>query len=125
MIVRWLSLGMDPAGPFFEGYDNRVRLNPTDAKFVDVIHSNAKPMTQGGAGMYAACGHVDFYPNGGREQPGCPNQISGVFKKILSLDFGGIPFLSLPYCQERGRGEKGGEGREMRGKERGGGERDR
>lgn len=81
---------MDPAGPFFENFDLSVRLDPSDAKFVDVIHSNAKPMIQGGAGMYAACGHVDFYPNGGQDQPGCPNPFSGTLKKVLSLDFYGM-----------------------------------
>ena len=33
-------IGLDPAGPFFESYDTRVRIDRTDAKFVDVIHSN-------------------------------------------------------------------------------------
>lgn len=31
--------GLDPAGPYFENTDTRVRLDPSDAKFVDVIHS--------------------------------------------------------------------------------------
>lgn len=34
-------LGLDPAGPYFEGTPPEVRLDPTDANFVDVIHSNA------------------------------------------------------------------------------------
>lgn len=34
-------LGLDPAGPFFEGTPPIVRLDPSDARFVDVIHSNA------------------------------------------------------------------------------------
>jgi len=80
---------MDPAGPFYEGSDERVRLNPSDAKFVDVIHSNGKPITSAGAGMFASCGHVDFYPNGGKSQPGCPDFYSNVWKTILRLDFSG------------------------------------
>lgn len=34
-------LGLDPAGPYFEGTPPEVRLDPSDASFVDVIHSNA------------------------------------------------------------------------------------
>lgn len=80
---------MDPAGPLYETYDPRIRLDPTDAIFVDVIHSNAKKLVDMGAGMYTPCGHVDFYPNGGQEQPGCPDPIKGAIGKLLSLNFNG------------------------------------
>lgn len=32
---------MDPAGPYFHDTPNEVRLDPSDANFVDVIHTNA------------------------------------------------------------------------------------
>lgn len=53
---------MDPAGPFFETYDARTRVDSTDAKFVDVIHSNGDNLLLGNFGMALAVGHVDFYP---------------------------------------------------------------
>ncbi|XP_064624490.1 pancreatic lipase-related protein 2-like [Lineus longissimus] len=72
--------GLDPAGPYFEGTDIAVRLDPSDAQFVDVIHTDADSLLgavtgNGGMGMNQPCGHVDFYPNGGQEQPGCDNSI--------------------------------------------------
>lgn len=42
------------------------KLDPTDAEFVDVIHTNA--LVQG---KLEQCGHVDFYMNGGIMQTGC------------------------------------------------------
>lgn len=39
---------MDPAGPLFERYAEQVRLDPSDAKFVDVIHSDALPIEDAG-----------------------------------------------------------------------------
>ena len=75
---------MDPAGPLFEGYDPEVRLDPTDADFVDVIHSNGESLFFGGLGAYSAMGHVDFYPNGGRMQKGCSNIFLGAVSDIFS-----------------------------------------
>ncbi|KAL7736975.1 hypothetical protein ACLKA6_008834 [Drosophila palustris] len=61
---------LDPALPLFEGNSSNRRLGPSDARFVDVIH------TDGGIlGNPTAMGHADFYPNGGRPlQPGCARQ---------------------------------------------------
>lgn len=87
--------GLDPAGPFFEGLDEEVRLNPSDAGFVDVVHSNGKPLMDGGAGMFAPCGHVDFYPNGGKQQPGCPNPFLKSITDVLKFDFEGKCFILI------------------------------
>uniref|UniRef100_A0A8C8VLV7 Lipase H n=1 Tax=Pelusios castaneus TaxID=367368 RepID=A0A8C8VLV7_9SAUR len=62
--------GLDPAGPLFNGRPPEERLDPTDAQFVDVIHSDID-----GLGYREALGHIDFYPNGGTDQPGCPQTI--------------------------------------------------
>ncbi|XP_071293450.1 lipase member H isoform X4 [Agelaius tricolor] len=64
----WLcAAGLDPAGPLYRGTAPSERLDPTDAQFVDVIHSDTD-----GLGYGEALGHIDFYPNGGTDQPGCP-----------------------------------------------------
>lgn len=34
--------GLDPAEPFFQGMPAHVRLDPTDAELVDVIHTDGK-----------------------------------------------------------------------------------
>lgn len=65
--------GLDPAGPFFEGKHSAVRLDQKDAKFVDVIHTNTEIALGIGLGSKDPSGHVDFYVNGGKHQPGCPS----------------------------------------------------
>uniref|UniRef100_A0A2H1W795 SFRICE_006928 n=1 Tax=Spodoptera frugiperda TaxID=7108 RepID=A0A2H1W795_SPOFR len=57
---------LDPAGPCFSNLGSDLRLSKEDADFVDVIHTDA-----GVYGLNEAIGHVDFYPNGGSEQPNC------------------------------------------------------
>ena len=78
-IVRTIHMcsGLDPAGPLFEGYDPRVRLDKSDAEYVDVIHSNGESLIVGGFGVWEPIGHVDFYPNGGRAQSGCQHLLIG------------------------------------------------
>ncbi|KAL6441407.1 hypothetical protein ACFW04_003552 [Cataglyphis niger] len=63
--------GLDPASPLFETIsgivDPEYRLDPTDAQFVDVIHTSGPTF-----GFLAPLGHADFYPNDGKiPQPGC------------------------------------------------------
>jgi len=65
--------GMDPAGPYFQWMPTFVRLDPSDATLVDIIHSNGVAnFALGGWGSSQPMGHLDFYPNGGAHQPGCP-----------------------------------------------------
>ncbi|CAG2119107.1 unnamed protein product, partial [Medioppia subpectinata] len=49
------------------------RLTKSDALFVDVIHTETvrRGAFQWGTGMAKSIGHIDFYPNGGLDQPGC------------------------------------------------------
>lgn len=44
------SIRKDPAGPLFEGAHIAARLDESDAKFVDVIHSNGENLILGGLG---------------------------------------------------------------------------
>lgn len=50
--------------PYFENTDPKVRLDPTDAIFVEAIHTDGTATLQVGLGLFQAVGHIDFYPNG-------------------------------------------------------------
>uniref|UniRef100_UPI0037E7B78E inactive pancreatic lipase-related protein 1-like n=1 Tax=Semicossyphus pulcher TaxID=241346 RepID=UPI0037E7B78E len=64
--------GLDPTEPYFQGANASVRLDTSDATFVDVIHTDGLPFdSKLGLGMTQSVGHVDFYPNGGELMPGC------------------------------------------------------
>ncbi|PIK62059.1 putative pancreatic lipase-related protein 2 isoform X1 [Apostichopus japonicus] len=64
--------GLDPAGPGFSSQsDSRCRLDPSDADFVDNIHTDDDTY-----GTSTDMGHVDFYPNGGSTQPNCLTDIA-------------------------------------------------
>lgn len=68
---NFFAKGLDPASPLFETItgivDPEYRLDPTDAQFVDVIHTSGPVF-----GSLVPLGHADFYPNNGKiPQPGC------------------------------------------------------
>lgn len=63
--------GLDPAEPHFGKLGPPVRLDKTAAKYVDVVHTDASQILIRGLGIYERIGHVDYYPNGGSNQPGC------------------------------------------------------
>ncbi|CAH2062488.1 unnamed protein product, partial [Iphiclides podalirius] len=72
--------GLDPALPLFDKVPPEQRLDPSDAEFVDVIHTDA-----GIFGFPHSIGHADFYPNGGKSpQPGCNLEV--VLSKQLLLN---------------------------------------
>lgn len=63
---------LDPAGPLFSESDANDRASPGDCKYVEVIHTNG-----GLLGFLNPIGDSDFYPNGGKSQPGCGIDLVG------------------------------------------------
>ncbi|XP_060604009.1 inactive pancreatic lipase-related protein 1-like isoform X2 [Ruditapes philippinarum] len=79
--------GLDPAGPLFTKTDPAVHLDPSDALFVDAIHSDGAPIEDAGFGTLSQLGHMDFYPNGGQIQPGCPPPVKTTVEQLLTFQF--------------------------------------
>lgn len=74
--------GCDPAYPLYYDTADNEELNKNDAKFVDIIHTDA-----GVLGGPTSTGHADFYPNGGkRPQPMCGSALW----QLLSILFLGM-----------------------------------
>lgn len=75
-------IGIDPAGPGFDGCSDRVRLDKTDCTLVTSIHTSqfqsvTKLLANDGAGTKEKTGHCDFWANRGKEQPSCPKNVFG------------------------------------------------
>lgn len=68
--------GLDPTIFFYGGTNNSRDLDPSDAHFVDVLHTGA-----GILGQWSPSGHADFYMNGGTSQPGCAS--TTIFRKYF------------------------------------------
>lgn len=75
--------GLDPAGWLYENTNST--LNKQDAKYVDVIHTNAGSIRNFRIGLNESVGHVDFYPNGGTVQTGCKNASKFPYKDYLEV----------------------------------------
>lgn len=68
--------GLDPAGPFYDGCDEDIRLDKSDCRLVQVIHTSAESNPVIGAaslnfGTYYKSGHCDFWINCGHSQGPC------------------------------------------------------
>lgn len=74
--------GLDPAGPYFQELDDpSAHLWHTDAQFVEVIHTDGRDKYYDkkrdrilSIGTNKTLGHVDLFPNGGKQQPACENK---------------------------------------------------
>ena len=75
-------VAMDPALPNFITAAAGQRVSRDDAKYVQVIHTNA-----GFLGYLKSVGHVDFYPNGGSKQVGCVIDLGGSCSHSLSYEY--------------------------------------
>ncbi|XP_064120585.1 pancreatic lipase-related protein 3-like isoform X3 [Macrobrachium nipponense] len=69
--IRMAKTRLDPAAPWFYDNDSEHRIDKSDAKFVDIIHTNSGSVLEGCIALIKPLGHVDFFPNGGHHQPGC------------------------------------------------------
>ncbi|XP_064477565.1 pancreatic triacylglycerol lipase-like [Ornithodoros turicata] len=94
--------GLDPAQPYFKKMPRSVRIDPTDADFVEIIHTDGSQffpniLKGNGLGLYDPVGHLDFYPNGGVHMPGC-DYVARITKFFTSgLIAGKRAFLSCNH----------------------------
>lgn len=75
-------VALDPALPLFSMDRPAERVAPTDAGYVEVIHTNA-----GLLGFDQPIGLASFYPNWGRVQPGCGIDIAGSCAHSRAFEF--------------------------------------
>lgn len=74
-----------------------IKLDVSDALFVEIIHTDAHPS---GQGIAEPSGHVDLYPNNGYAQPGC--NVSKKYPPLLKLTRDSIkPGDIYPGCSHK------------------------
>lgn len=92
--------GLDPAGPWFDGRDEMARLNPNTADLVDVMHTDGNSLAIY-YGLLTPLGHMDFYPNGGRDQPKCWTYLDKNETSMAGMDTGTFGDVSVSCSHMR------------------------
>ncbi|KAH8417469.1 hypothetical protein KR222_000502, partial [Zaprionus bogoriensis] len=75
-------IGLDPAMPLFSWNKPEKRLSSTDANYVESIQTNG-----GKLGFVKPIGKGTFYPNGGKRQPGCGDDLDGMCAHTRSVTY--------------------------------------
>ncbi|KAM8806085.1 inactive pancreatic lipase-related protein 1-like [Eudromia elegans] len=92
--------GLDPAQPYFQDTPIEVRLDRSDAQFVDVIHTDTAPTIPNlGFGMSTPVGHLDFYPNGGIQMPGCARNTVSKSVDLDGIWQGTVDFMACNHLR--------------------------
>uniref|UniRef100_A0AAG5CUT6 Lipase domain-containing protein n=1 Tax=Anopheles atroparvus TaxID=41427 RepID=A0AAG5CUT6_ANOAO len=95
-------IALDPAGPLF-AFGQPDAVSPADGRYVETIMTNA-----GLLGINTPLGQANFYPNGGRTQPGCGADTGGSCAHARAPLFyaesvrGGAPFRAV-RCVDHGQ----------------------
>ncbi|KAJ9590786.1 hypothetical protein L9F63_016172 [Diploptera punctata] len=74
--------GLDAAAPLFDNVTSENRLNKYDANLVDAIHTDVKFL-----GLEIPVGHLDFYPDGGDNQPDCKHSLSVFCNHAIAVEY--------------------------------------
>nr|XP_040218885.2 lipase member H-like isoform X2 [Anopheles coluzzii] len=95
-------IALDPAGPLF-AFGQADAVSPADGRYVETIMTNA-----GLNGINTPLGQANFYPNGGRTQPGCGTDLGGSCAHDRAPTFyaesvrAGTPFRAM-RCADHGQ----------------------
>lgn len=82
-------IGIDPAGPGYDGCSNSIRLDKKDCALVVAIHTSQfrgllSIPEEEGLGTKQKTGYCDFWANKGKDQPTCDNTTIGSFAGLLA-----------------------------------------
>ncbi|CAH1984090.1 unnamed protein product [Acanthoscelides obtectus] len=90
--------GLDPSGPRFDGMPDIVKLSPTNAKYVEVIHTDS--YNGRSQGTKELLGHSDFFINNADAQPGCSE--NNTFGDVILVDRNQLSHGEvLPGCSHK------------------------